>query len=166
MTNNPVFIDPQDQGQANTTTPGSDSCGYGVIGNGVCEDELLTCSKWGWCLPQSVTDIPRPAPTYDPNQVIHGTETPTPSAGASGETKSTGSNTGVAGGVGAGVLCVGAITAFIVLRRNRGGSMISMTSSESGDVFGSRVADNPLYARNANYVENPLYKVSSSQEAV
>lgn len=146
---------------ANSTIPGSDACGYGVIGNGICDDSLLACSKWGWCMPAEVTGTPKPAPTYDPNGVIEGTETPQPNSNSGTEEKSTLSNTALAGGVGAGVLCLGAAASLFVLRRNRSSQMVSLFSVRSGDVFGNQVADNPLYRKEGNYVENPLFKVAN-----
>jgi hypothetical protein len=32
----------------NPASPGG-TCGNGSVGNGICQDSSLCCSKWGWC---------------------------------------------------------------------------------------------------------------------
>jgi len=66
----------------------STPCGNGIVGNGVCEDDTLCCSEWGWCGSSSAhckTKAPVQAPVAPPPTAPTVPTTKAPSGSSDGD---------------------------------------------------------------------------------
>lgn len=128
-------------------------CENGFRGAGLCDDPLLQCSEWGWCVPRKILSTATPVPTFVVNETSTSKPTSTPKPD-----DTTSSSVAIAGGVGVVAVTCGAAAAFFVYRlskKRNAPHFMESGGQSSADAF---VNISPIYEGSSAVKTNPIYE--------